>query len=154
MQHFTFRSSFLTIFSAKNRGKRIQNQDQNPADRLNQFRAKPVPKDVQNQCWKLKLRVGKIKNNVEFPLPVWYIKLKEGHLRQQVPLMEPTPKGGVSQAWSLPLSERRPSCLRQGGHYFFRLWSLSLSRKASNATIKLPKDISKANIPMKIETIS
>ena len=30
----------------------------------------------------------------------------------------------------------------------------SLSRKASNATIKLPKDISNANIPMKIEMIS
>jgi len=29
-----------------------------------------------------------------------------------------------------------------------------LSRKASNATIKLPKDISNANIPMKIEMIS
>ena len=35
---------------------------------------------------------------------------------------------------------------------YFRLFLLS--RKASNATIKLPKDISNANIPMKIEMIS
>ena len=43
---------------------------------------------------------------------------------------------------------------RQERHYFFRLFFLSLSRKASNATIKLPKDISRANIPIKIEMIS
>ncbi len=41
---------------------------------------------------------------------------------------------------------------RQDRHFYFRL-SL-LSRKASSATSKLPKDISKANIPMKIEMIS
>ena len=41
---------------------------------------------------------------------------------------------------------------RQDRHFYFRLFLLS--RKASNATIKLPKDISKANIPMKIEMIS
>ena len=54
----------------------------------------------------------------------------------------------------LPLSERRPSWLRQGGHYFFRLYSLSLSRKASNAITKLPKAISKPIIPINIKMIS
>ena len=47
---------------------------------------------------------------------------------------------------------------RQDRHFYFRLLFLeelfSLSRKANNATIKLPKDISNANIPMKIEMIS
>ena len=42
---------------------------------------------------------------------------------------------------------------RQDRHFYFRLLSLLL-RKASNAIIKLPKDISNANIPMKIEMIS
>ena len=42
---------------------------------------------------------------------------------------------------------------RQDRHFYFRLLFL-LSRKASNATIKLPKDISNANIPMKIDMIS
>ena len=41
---------------------------------------------------------------------------------------------------------------RQDRHFYFRLFLLL--RKASNATIKLPKDISNANIPMKIEMIS
>ena len=65
----------------------------------------------------------------------------------------PTPK------WMLPrrlnyLSARGafPVC-RQGRHYFFFFPDL-LSRKVRNATIKLPRDISKANIPMKIEMIS
>jgi hypothetical protein len=47
---------------------------------------------------------------------------------------------------------------RQDRHFYFRLLFLeelfSLSRKASNAIIKLPKDINNANIPMKIEMIS
>ena len=47
---------------------------------------------------------------------------------------------------------------RQDRHFYFCLLFLeelsSLSRKASNATIKLPNDISNANIPMKIEMIS
>ena len=53
------------------------------------------------------------------------------------------------------LSLRTPPILwiRQDRHFYFRLLFL-LSRKASNATIKLPKDISNANIPMKIEMIS
>ena len=46
----------------------------------------------------------------------------------------------------------------QDRHFYFRLLFLeelfSLSKKASNATIKLPKDISNANIPMKIEMLS
>ena len=44
--------------------------------------------------------------------------------------------------------------MQQGGHYFFRLWSLSLSRKASNAITKLPKAISKPITPMNIKMIS
>ena len=52
---------------------------------------------------------------------------------------------------ALSLSERRPSWLQQGGHYFFRLCSLSLSRKASNAITKLPKAISKPIIPINIK---
>ena len=63
-------------------------------------------------------------------------------------------KGGVSQAGYLPLSERCPSWSQQGGHYFFRLCSLSLSRKASNAITKLPKAISKPIIPININMIS
>ncbi len=55
---------------------------------------------------------------------------------------------------ALPLSERRPSWFEQGGHYFFRLCSLSLSRKASNAITKLPKAISKPIIPINIKMIS
>ena len=38
------------------------------------------------------------------------------------------------------------------GIFYFFLFLLS--RKARNATTKLPKDISNANIPMKIEMIS
>ena len=68
--------------------------------------------------------------------------------------MEPHSKGGVSRGGILPLSERRPSWFEQGGHYFFRLWSLSLSRKASNAITKLPKAISKPITPMNIKMIS
>ncbi len=69
------------------------------------------------------------------------------------------PIGAPLQRWSfpseqLPLSERRPSWLQQGGHYFFRLCSLSLSRKASNAITKLPKAISKPIIPININMIS
>ena len=48
------------------------------------------------------------------------------------------------------LSLPRPQV--QGRLIYFRLFLLS--RKASNAITKLPKAISKANIPMKIEMIS
>ena len=46
-----------------------------------------------------------------------------------------------------------PVC-RQDRHFYLCLLFFSLSRKASNAMSKLPKDISKANIPKKIEIIS
>ncbi len=54
------------------------------------------------------------------------------------------------------LSLRTPPILwfRQDRHFYFRLFLFLLSRKASNAVIKQPKDISKANIPIKIEMIS
>ena len=41
---------------------------------------------------------------------------------------------------------------RQDRHFYFRLFLLS--RKASNAINKLPKDFSKANTPIKTEMIS
>lgn len=44
-----------------------------------------------------------------------------------------------------------PFADRIGIFYFFLFL---LSRKARNATIKLPEDINKANIPIKIEMIS
>ncbi len=66
----------------------------------------------------------------------------------------PTPKRMLLKRLLTSLREAPLLWARQGRHYFFRLFFLSLSRKASNATIKLPKDISKANIPMKIEVIS
>ena len=50
------------------------------------------------------------------------------------------------------LTDTAYSVCRQDRHFYFRLFLLS--RKASNATIKLPKDISNANIPMKTEMIS
>ena len=66
----------------------------------------------------------------------------------------PTPKRMLLSEITY-LSMRGASPVDQtGGALFFRLFFLSLSRKASNATIKLPKDISRANIPMKIEMIS
>ena len=54
------------------------------------------------------------------------------------------------------LSLRTPPILwvRQDRHFYFRLFLFLLSRKASNAIIKQPKDVSKANIPIKIERIS
>ncbi len=52
------------------------------------------------------------------------------------------------------LLDDKPTCSAkiQGRLIYFRLFLLS--RKASNAITKLPKAISKANIPMKIEMIS
>lgn len=43
--------------------------------------------------------------------------------------------------------------VRQDRHLYLFL-SFLLSRKASNAMIKQPKDINNANIPIKIETVS
>lgn len=54
-------------------------------------------------------------------------------------------------AFSL-MSTALPVC-RQVRHFYFFLLFL-LSRKVRNAIIKLPKDINKANIPMKIVMIS
>jgi hypothetical protein len=51
-------------------------------------------------------------------------------------------QSGCLPNWLIYLSVRGAhSVCRRGGHYFFRLFLLS--RKVSNATIKLPKDISK-----------
>jgi hypothetical protein len=53
----------------------------------------------------------------------------------------------------LPLKMRGAhSVCRRGGHYFLCLFLLS--RKASNAMTKLPKDISKPIIPINIKMIS
>ena len=66
-----------------------------------------------------------------------------------MPLRSPTPKGRVSKPSMFLLIKRRPSWCQQGGHFYLRLFLLS--RKASDAITKLPKAISKASIPMKIE---
>ena len=63
----------------------------------------------------------------------------------------PTPK------WMLPNKSVSPyghayPVGRQDRHFYFR--SFLLSRKASNAINKLPKDISNANTPIKTEMIS
>lgn len=67
-------------------------------------------------------------------------------------------KKASTPKWMLPISmlnvltdTAHPVCRRVGIFYFFLFL---LSRKARNATIKLPKDINKANIPIKIEIIS
>jgi len=64
----------------------------------------------------------------------------------------PTPK--VDAPRNVIMSLRTPPILwvRQDRHFYFRLFLLS--RKASNAMIKLPKDNSNANIPVKLEIIS
>ena len=64
----------------------------------------------------------------------------------------PTPKVDAPSQGSLSLRTAPILWLRQDRHFYFFLFLLS--RKARNATIKLPKDISKANISMKIEIIS
>ena len=64
----------------------------------------------------------------------------------------------VSSTQMLTAKDTAYPVSRQDRHFYFRLLFLeelfSLSRKASNATIKLPKDINNANISMKIEMIS
>ena len=80
-----------------------------------------------------------------------YIEYKERHLLEQMPLRSPTPKVEFPERAYFSI-KRRLLWLRQSRHFYLRLFLLS--RKASNANIKLPKDISKANIPMKIEMIS
>lgn len=53
--------------------------------------------------------------------------------------------------WNVLTDIAYPAADRIGFLYFFLFL---LSKKARNATIRLPKDINKANIPMKIEIIS
>lgn len=58
----------------------------------------------------------------------------------------PTPKVDASMNdFSALMSTAHPVC-RQDGHFYFRLFLLS--RKAINATMKPPKDMSKPNIPI------
>ena len=82
--------------------------------------------------------------SLELSHKLWYIEHKKSTHS----------KGGCSRHKSqLPLKMRGAhSVCRRGGHYFFRLFLLS--RKASNATIKLPKVNNKVKIPRKIEMIS
>ena len=64
----------------------------------------------------------------------------------------PTPKWMPPENWLDVLTDTAYPVGRQDRHFYFFLFLLS--RKARNVTTKLPKDISNANIPMKIEMIS
>ncbi len=64
----------------------------------------------------------------------------------------PTPKWMPPDNRLVVLTDTAYPVGRQDRHFY--LFLFLLSRKARNATTKLPKDISNANIPMKIETIS
>ena len=64
----------------------------------------------------------------------------------------PTPKGDALGIGLFVLTDTAYPVGRQDRHFYFRLFLLS--RKASNATIKLPKAINNVNIPRKIEMIS
>ena len=61
-------------------------------------------------------------------------------------------QSGCSRISYLVLTDTAYSVGRQDRHFYFR--SFLLSRKASNAINKLPKDISNAIIPIKTEMIS
>ena len=61
-------------------------------------------------------------------------------------------QSGCSRIWWLVLTDTAYPVGRQDRLFYFR--SFLLSRKASNAINKLPKDISKANTPIKTEMIS
>ena len=61
-------------------------------------------------------------------------------------------QSGCSRGRLLVLTDSAYPVGRQDRHFYFRLFLLS--RKASNAINKLPKDISKANTPIKTEIIS
>ncbi len=51
---------------------------------------------------------------------LWYsIKHRRTSAANRYPSRKPHSKGGASQVGYLPLSERRPSWLQQGEHYFF-----------------------------------
>lgn len=64
----------------------------------------------------------------------------------------PTPKVDALSQGILSLRTTPILCCRQDRHFYFFLFLLS--RKARNATIKLPKDINKPIIPMNIIIIS
>ena len=61
-------------------------------------------------------------------------------------------QSGCSRISQLVLTDTAYPVGRQDRHFYFR--SFLLSRKASNAINKLPKDISRANTPIKTEMIS
>ena len=61
-------------------------------------------------------------------------------------------QSGCSQNRLIVLTNIAYPVCRQDRHFYFR--SFLLSRKASNAINKLPKDISKAIIPIKTDMIS
>ena len=71
----------------------------------------------------------------------------------------PTPKVDTSQSFVKCPYGHRPSVGRQRGLFFMLFLSSKeldefFERKASNATIRLPKAHNKVNMPMKIEMIS
>lgn len=72
---------------------------------------------------------------------IMYIQRESTHSKVDAPIRN------QMSLWTPPLL-----WTRQERHYFLCLFLLL--RKASNAITKLPKAISKANIPMKIEIIS
>lgn len=85
-----------------------------------------------------------LKNHIENQIDWCYIRdRKSTHSK-----VDATQEGYMS-LWTPPIL-----CVRQDRHFYFRLFLFLLSRKASNAIIKQPKDVSKANIPIKIEMIS
>ena len=61
-------------------------------------------------------------------------------------------QSGCSRDWLIVPRDVAYPVGRQDRHFYFRLFLLS--RKASNAINKLPKDISNANTPIKTEMIS
>ena len=66
----------------------------------------------------------------------------------------PTPKVDAPRIMLNVLTDTAYPVGRQDRHFYFFLLSLSLVRKARNATIKLPKIANKVSIPRKIEIIS
>ena len=83
-------------------------------------------------------------NPLENSLQAWYYDYTK---------KAPTPKWMLPRRLNVFTDTAYPVC-RQDRHFYFRLFLFLLSRKASNAIIKLPKDISNANIPIKTEMIS
>ena len=79
---------------------------------------------------------------MNFPTNCDILKLKKA----------PTPKVDALGIGLYVLTDTAYPVGRQDRHFYFRLFLLS--RKASNATIKLPKVNNKVKIPRKIEMIS